>query len=164
MRKWVKTKPEWYWINQTLSIVSKKHRITVAKWQQTSIFTLKSLFQQKPATENFTKPPCMKELQLLKRYHRHQYLMQKDGVMFINPGQMEHQKELPHLPRPDKSLYWILSNHSWQFWREDEKQISSSNTFKEIGGWSDRLHSTVDYSVVVWICSKKVGSCIKGKW
>ncbi len=69
---------------------------------------------------------------ITKRYHRHQYLMQKDGVMFINPGQMEHQKELPHLPRPDKSLYWILSNHSWQFWREDEKQISHPTPLKKL--------------------------------
>ncbi len=46
--------------------MSKQHRTTSAKWQQTSISTLKTVFLQKRTAENFTKPAFMKKAAIAK--------------------------------------------------------------------------------------------------
>ncbi len=48
-----------------------------------------------------------------------------------------------------------------RFGKKSEKQIASFNISKATGRCSDKWLSTVGHSVIVWIYSKTVGSCIK---
>lgn len=75
-------------------------------------------------------------------------------LMVIKPGQLEHQ---------DDTSTSALANHLTEYYpsfKESEKQSITEANYR----YSDRQHSTGDYSKVVLIYSKKVLTCIKDKW
>ncbi len=78
--------------------------------------------------------------------------------MITKPGQSEHVDGLSHLPWPAQSTQTTV----YIFGEKSEKPISSSTISEVTDRCSDRQYFTEDYSKVVWISSKKVGSCIKG--
>lgn len=78
--------------------------------------------------------------------------------MVIKPGQLEHQ---------DGTSTSAQANHLTEYYpsfKESEKQISCFSITEGNYRYSDRQHSTGDYSKEVKLYSKKVVTCIKDKW